>query len=204
MIKNIFLLFINNLLPIFASSLKFIYMKSNTTTILKVMQVITWVVFIGLCIMAGVLIFTVLMSLFFDPQAAHDLHLGLDLSDLLETSRWKYICLTSLIIFLTGLKAWFFYRIIRLLKVFNMSQPFDDVIIPILTKISRTALEIGILALIAREFVRSLIKQGTELPSMHDYLGGGIEFLFMAGIIFIIAQVFKRGLEIQTENELTI
>lgn len=85
-----------------------------------------------------------------------------------------------------------------------MSQPFDDVIIPILTKISRTALEIGILALIAREFVRSLIKQGTELPSMHDYLGGGIEFLFMAGIIFIIAQVFKRGLEIQTENELTI
>lgn len=105
MIKNIFLLFINNLLPIFASSLKFIYMKSNTTTILKVMQVITWVVFIGLCIMAGVLIFTVLMSLFFDPQAAHDLHLGLDLSDLLETSRWKYICLTSLIIFFIRIES---------------------------------------------------------------------------------------------------
>ncbi len=33
---------------------------------------------------------------------------------------------------------------------------------------------------------------------------GSSEFLFMAGIIFIIALIFKRGVEIQSENELTI
>lgn len=30
------------------------------------------------------------------------------------------------------------------------------------------------------------------------------EFVFMAGLVFIISQVFKRGVEIQSENELTI
>ncbi len=29
-------------------------------------------------------------------------------------------------------------------------------------------------------------------------------YLFMAGIIFIIALLFERGIEIQSENELTI
>ncbi len=32
----------------------------------------------------------------------------------------------------------------------------------------------------------------------------GDEYLFMAGIIYIISQVFKRGIEIQEENQLTV
>ena len=30
------------------------------------------------------------------------------------------------------------------------------------------------------------------------------EFMFMAGLVFIISQVFRRGVEIQSENELTV
>jgi len=29
-------------------------------------------------------------------------------------------------------------------------------------------------------------------------------FIFMAGLVFIISQVFKRGVEIQAENDLTV
>ena len=36
------------------------------------------------------------------------------------------------------------------------------------------------------------------------HLGGADVWLFMAVILFIIAQIFKRGIEIQTENELTV
>jgi uncharacterized membrane protein len=32
----------------------------------------------------------------------------------------------------------------------------------------------------------------------------GAEYLFMAGMIYIISQVFKRGIEIQEENQLTV
>jgi hypothetical protein len=35
-------------------------------------------------------------------------------------------------------------------------------------------------------------------------LGGADVWLFMAVVLFIIAQIFKRGIEIQSENELTI
>lgn len=181
-----------------------ITMKASTTTILSVLKVITWVTFIVLCIKAGVLLLTVLLSLTFNPQVAKDLYMGLDLSRLMESSQWRYICLTSLLIFLSGIKAWFFYRITLLFTTLNLKEPFNAAIHTTLVKISRTALEVGVLALVAREFVRSLGKNGYELPSLHEFLGGGVEFLFMAGIIYIIAHVFRRGMEIQTENDLTI
>ncbi|RYY11044.1 MAG: DUF2975 domain-containing protein, partial [Chitinophagaceae bacterium] len=30
------------------------------------------------------------------------------------------------------------------------------------------------------------------------------EFIFMVGLVYIISKIFKRGVEIQTENDLTI
>jgi len=35
-------------------------------------------------------------------------------------------------------------------------------------------------------------------------LGGADVWLFMGVTLFVIAQIFKRGIEIQTENELTV
>jgi hypothetical protein len=35
-----------------------------------------------------------------------------------------------------------------------------------------------------------------------SYISG--DFLFLAGVVFIFAQMFKRGVEIQHENELTV
>jgi hypothetical protein len=36
------------------------------------------------------------------------------------------------------------------------------------------------------------------------HLGGADVWLFMGVILYIIAQIFKRGIEIQAENELTV
>ena len=35
-----------------------------------------------------------------------------------------------------------------------------------------------------------------------DYIPG--DFLFLAGIVYVFAQMFKPGVEIQSENELTV
>jgi hypothetical protein len=35
-------------------------------------------------------------------------------------------------------------------------------------------------------------------------LGGADVWIFMAIILFVLAQLFKRGIEIQNENELTV
>jgi hypothetical protein len=35
-------------------------------------------------------------------------------------------------------------------------------------------------------------------------LGGSDVWIFMSVILFVIAQIFRRGIEIQSENELTV
>jgi len=40
--------------------------------------------------------------------------------------------------------------------------------------------------------------------TQHLRLGGADVWLFMSVTLFVIAQIFKRGIEIQTENELTV
>lgn len=35
-------------------------------------------------------------------------------------------------------------------------------------------------------------------------LGVGDEFLLFAAIVYIVAQIFKRGIELKEENELTV
>ena len=41
---------------------------------------------------------------------------------------------------------------------------------------------------------------GIQLPAINT----GDEYLFMAGIVYIISQIFKRGIEIEEENQLTV
>jgi hypothetical protein len=39
---------------------------------------------------------------------------------------------------------------------------------------------------------------------LQSYLSGAFEYFLLSVLIFAIAQVFKRGVEIQAENELTV
>ena len=82
----------------------------------------------------------------------------------------------------------------------DVRHPFTEAVSEQLSKISYVAVSAGLLAYIAQGHTKWLTKSGMDLS---ENWGSG-EFLFLAGIIFIIAQIFKRGIELQTENELTI
>ncbi len=69
---------------------------------------------------------------------------------------------------------------------------------------SAVALLTGVLTIVSNYYCHWLIGKGINLPTLTDYLGGGAEFIFFAGILYFISQVFNRGIEIQTENDLTI
>lgn len=50
-----------------------------------------------------------------------------------------------------------------------------------------------------------LVKQGVKMPdTQHLRLGGADVWLFMSITLYVIAQIYKRGIEIQSENELTV
>lgn len=179
-------------------------METRTKQILKILNIAVWIIFIGLCIKTGSLFISFVLSLFNNPVAAENLHQGLDLSQLLKTDKLYYIFLMSLILFISALKAYLFYVIIKITTKINFVHPFSTDIAKMIMRIGYVAFEIGILIFITQNYCNLLITKGLNLSNIFEYVSGGAEFLFMAGIVFVIAQIFKRGIEIQNENELTI
>ncbi|RMA65771.1 DUF2975 domain-containing protein [Ulvibacter antarcticus] len=174
-------------------------MKSTTTPILSLLKVISWIIFIGLLIQAGAILTSFTISLF-NPIAAQNLYLGLDLSELYNLSLWYYICSVSFYISFLIIQAYIAYLVIQVFAKLNLQQPFSEAISLLISKISHAALTAGLLAVIAQGYTKWLSKTGLNV--IQDW--GSSEFLFLAAIIFIIAQVFKRGIELQAENTLTI
>lgn len=181
-------------------------MKTNTKTMLKITKILSWIIFIGLCIQTGALLFSYFVSIFINSMGSQNLHPGLNLSELYNNSKTHYTILVLLMVLLSALKAYIFYFIVKIFLKINLANPFSNEIYSLIVKISYIALTIGILAVIGEKYCEWLISKAINLPvlNLEQYIGGKSEFLFMAAIIFVIAQIFKRGIEIQSENELTI
>jgi hypothetical protein len=69
-----------------------------------------------------------------------------------------------------------------------------------LLTISKLALITGLVAIIGSAYSKWLLTYNISVPINWAYG----EILFFAGIIFIVAQVFKTGTILQSENELTV
>ena len=179
-------------------------MKKKTHELLIVMKVLTWLVFLGLCIKTGALIISFFVSEFINPLASKNLYLGFDLSNLKQFSNGHYSAMVLLIIVLSALKALMFYHVIKFFLRLNLMNPFSPDVAFLIKKISYVAFAIGTLSMIAIQYSRWLSKNGVLFTGLMEFIDSGAAFLFFSGIIFIISLVFKKGIEIQTENELTV
>lgn len=179
-------------------------MKTKTKQALATMNVFSWIVFIGCCMQTGALLFTFFMSLFTNPLAAKNLYLGLNLSDLYASSTTYYVLMVSALILQYTLRAYLTYLVIRIFLKINFVHPFSPEIAAIIAKISYIAFGTGILIVLIKEYSKWLMEKGILLNNLQEYLEGAAEFILMAAILYVVAQVFNRGIELQTENELTI
>lgn len=168
---------------------------------LRILRIVALVIFIGLCIKAGAIIISFIVSLFINKIAAQDLYLGMNLSEIYNHDIWQYVYVMSFIIIIAVLKGYLFYLAYNILTKLNIDQPFSLVIANLITKISYIAILIGSLGYIANGYAKWLFNKGIGSSRLNF---DSAEFLFIAGILFVIALVFKRGIEIQTENDLTI
>lgn len=182
-------------------------MQTSTTRILKVLLVLSWIIFIGVCIEAGGCIFSSFYTLAINSVNAAYFWEGNDLSALYNYDPGHFFAETFLISIATVLKACMFYLILKILheKKLNMSQPFSNEVRVFITKISWLAFGIGLFTTWGVKYTEWLVKQGVKMPDTQNlHLGGPDVWLFMGVILFAIAQIFKRGIEIQSENELTV
>jgi hypothetical protein len=178
-------------------------MLKKNDAILKVLHVVSWIVFIGLCIEAGALIFNFLFTLF-KPIASQDIYNGLDLSKMYTNQFPQFVGVMSFVVVLAILKASLFYLVVKIFQKLNLVKPFDVVIAKLIEKISYEAFSIGIVSVIAHQFTKRLIHNGYEVSNVEKYWNDSAAFLMMAAILFVISQVFKKGIELQNENDLTV
>lgn len=191
-------MFFNKYFPFFAENI--LIMQNLARPVLLTLHVLFWVVFIGLCIKAGALLVSFGVSLLVNEQAAANLYMQLNLSQVLQHSVGDYVGVALLVIAITALKAWAAYWVIRVFLKFNLDKPFSPEIAPLISKISHVSLLTGIVALLGKGYAGHLLKQGIEVPV--EWAAG--ETLFFAGIIYMVSIVFQKGIVLQTENELTV
>ncbi len=182
-------------------------MEISTKNILKALLVFLWIIFIGVMIEAGGCIFSAFYTLVINSVNARTYWVGNDLSDLYKYDPMQFFVETLLISIAATLKAWMFYLIVRILhnKKLSISQPFNNEVRLLIIRLSCLAFGIGLFTEWGVNYTGWLVKKGISMPDTQQlHLGGGDVWLFMAVILFVITQIFKRGIEIQAENDLTI
>ena len=182
-------------------------LKITTEHFLKVLHVLSWIIFIGLCIEAGGIIFNTFFTLFLNPIAAKSFWHQINLSSLLEFDRGYFMVTTLLMTIVAVLKAILFYLIVKILydKKLNLTQPFNIEIKKVISNMSYLAMGIALFSNWGAKHNHWFLEKGIIMPDDNSMgFSGADVWLFMGIILLVIAQIFKRGIEIQSENELTI
>lgn len=180
--------------------------KITTKHILGVLAILSWIIFAGLCVEAGALIFNTIYALNKPIVAGHYWN-GIDLSELYSKNESHFITLTILMSIVATMKALLFYLIIVLFhnKKFSRAKPFNPDIIRMVWKFAYLCLGISMFSFWATRFAEWIRQQNISLPTTEQLLVDGARvWLFMSVVLFVIGQVFKKGTQLQTENDLTV
>lgn len=178
-------------------------MLSTNKIVFKVLQIITWIIFVGLSIEAGGLIVNFIFSIY-KPEFVQNLYQKLDLSDMYERSKWAFFSTYSFILVIAILKAVLFYIVIRLASKIDLSRPFNSFASNQISQIAYCTFSIGLLSYAARESANRLERHGFETSNLDQFWADSQAFILMAAVIYVIAIIFKKGMEIQNENDLTV
>lgn len=181
--------------------------KINSEQILKVLNVLSWIIFIGVCIEAGGLLFNTFFTMALNPIGAKQFWIQIDLSDLYNHDPLRFLVQTLLICIVAILKAIMFYLIIRLFhsKKLDFLRPFNVEMKNFLFNITYLCFGIGFFSMWGIKHAQWLTELGIKMPGVENLgLAGADVWFFMGVIMYIFAHIFKRGIEIQNENELTI
>lgn len=178
-------------------------MFQTSNLIFKTLRIISWLIFVGLCIEAGGLIVNFIFSIY-KPEMISRLYQKLDLSKMYQRSRWAFGGMYSFILFIAVLKAALFYIVIKLVTKFDLAKPFNSFVSAQIFQISYYTFSIGILSFLARQVAKNLQHFGYATDQLNQFWEDSQAFILMAAVIYIIAAIFKRGIEIQNENDLTV
>ena len=178
-------------------------MSKDGNFVFKCLHIVAWIIFVGLCIEAGGLIVNFIFSIY-KPEFVQNLYQKLDLTEMYNRNKWVFFRIYSFILLISLLKAYLFYVVIRLLSKLNLSKPFNIFVSKQITQISYYTFSIGILSYVARQTAQNLQHHDYVIENLNEFWADSQAFILMAAVIYVIATIFKKGVEIQNENDLTV
>jgi len=178
---------------------KHFFMKTKTEKLLAVMNVLAWLTLAGLLVKAGAMLITYGVSLA-NPEGAKNLYRGLNVYGIRQFNIWHYTLTVFFLVAVVLLEAYITYLVIRILSKIKMASPFTMEVSKVMERVSYFMLATWVVAMLYDAHMSWLLK---KLPGLQLNLIPG-EFIFLAGVVFVFAQIFKKGVEIQSENELTV
>ena len=178
-------------------------MSETNNFVFSGLKVVTWIIFVTLCIDAGGLIVNFIFSVY-NPEFVHKLYQNLDLSEMYKRSKWAFFGMYHFILIIAILKAFLFYIVIKLITKINLSKPFNTFVARQISQISYYTFSIGLLSYIARQTARNLQHRGYIIDTLNQFWADSKAFILMAAVIYIIAVIFSKGVEYQEELEETV
>jgi hypothetical protein len=178
-------------------------MKKSNDFIFQALVVVAWIIFVGLSIEAGALIVNFVFSLY-NPEMVKNLYQKIDLSSMYERSKWAFYSMYSFVLTISILKAYMFYIVVNLVSKINLSKPFSSFVSEQIKQISYYTFAIGILSYLARQTAKKLVTQDYQVDSLDQFWADSQAFILMAAVIYVIAVIFSKGVELQNENDLTV
>lgn len=164
---------------------------------------VAWLIFVGLSIEAGGLAVNFVVSQY-NPGFVQNLYQKLDLIQMYKESKLAFFGVYAFILIISISKACLFYIVIRLMHKMDLSKPFSPFVARQISLMSYYTLSIGFLSFVGRQLIKGLMHHGFVPENLNQFWVDSEAYIFMGAVIHIIAVIFKKGVAIQSENDLTV
>ncbi|MBW7675800.1 DUF2975 domain-containing protein [Chryseobacterium chendengshani] len=182
-------------------------MQKNSTSILEILKLFIWlytiILSIGLFILI-LLIFTTILGI--DIGSMKEIKISVNIGNenikniqSLEKGRLLFLLVYSVV--LGTMELIMLRYVIKILQKIKLNHPFTIENYFLISRIAKLALAIGCLSFLIN-FIAGLVTG--KLSISFDSGNENFRFFLFAGVVYIIAQVYKKAVDLQSENDLTI
>lgn len=185
---------------------KIIIMKTNPSFVRNFLLIVLWIslIFSGFAI-GCIVIFVAdtFLNLNLDFIKNMDIHFGdeeISYSDLKSKGKANLFLLSISAVYYLSLIIQLILTAIRTLRAVDMKNPFSTEIARNISKMGTLALQIGILNIVLGA-ITELVMHGNFKIQLDLSVSN---FLVFAAVLYLIADIFSRGVELQADNDLTI
>ncbi|WP_293916123.1 MULTISPECIES: DUF2975 domain-containing protein [unclassified Sphingobacterium] len=178
-------------------------MSKTNNFVFKALYIITWIIFIGLFIeMIG--LFVNLLFSIFKPEFVPKLYQKLDLTMMYKENKFGFYGIYVFILTICYLKTSLFYIVLELMHKIDLTKPFNSLVSRQILLISYYTLSTGLLVYIGGQITKRLVHHDSIAGNLEQFWTDGEAFILMGAVVYIIGTIFKKGVDLQTENDLTI